>query len=270
MAAPVEVKRKRGRPKRVPLSSDPLPSQKRKPRLKRNGKRKVTKSKQHCEVEEPSVFFPAPSPEPCSPSPPTPQQLPSPSQQIQPLSSPQAPSSLPPPAPTPPPSPLPSSPPLLEESNEVSTDGNKEDESEENSEDEVKVKKKVKKKSTIFDEVKLEYTVLNTEESPERPKRIRRRDKKSRELAAMSKPESYDCTVCGRKFKEKSHLATHARAHIDIRNFKCNECGGLFKTKANLFFHMKTHSDAPFTCEKCSKTYPERKILKRHIRVVHG
>ncbi|XP_075224471.1 uncharacterized protein LOC142326139 isoform X2 [Lycorma delicatula] len=130
--------------------------------------------------------------------------------------------------------------------------------------------KKEKKKPSIFDEVKMDYTVLNNNEPKEKPKRIRKRDKKSREIATLSKPESFDCIECGRKFKEKSHLATHARAHIDIRNFKCNKCGSLFKTKTNLFFHMKTHSDAPFTCEKCNKTYRERRILMRHIRVVHS
>lgn len=84
-----------------------------------------------------------------------------------------------------------------------------------------------------------------------------------------TKPDSFDCTVCGKKFREKSHLATHSRAHVEIRNFKCNECGGLFKTKTNLFFHMKTHEEAPFICDRCNKTFPERKILMRHKRVVH-
>ncbi|KAG8308446.1 hypothetical protein J6590_002533 [Homalodisca vitripennis] len=94
--------------------------------------------------------------------------------------------------------------------------------------------------------------------------------KKDNKHEKMVKPESYDCTVCNKKFRLKSHLATHSRAHVNIRKFKCNECGNLYKTKANLYFHMKTHEEAPFFCEKCNKTFPERKILTRHIRVVHS
>lgn len=83
------------------------------------------------------------------------------------------------------------------------------------------------------------------------------------------KPILFDCTVCGKQFREKSHLATHSRAHVDIRSFKCNECGNSFKTKTNLLFHMKTHEEAPYICKKCNKTFPERKVLMRHMRVVH-
>lgn len=85
----------------------------------------------------------------------------------------------------------------------------------------------------------------------------------------VSKRDYFVCTVCNKTFKEKSHLATHARAHNDTRNFKCNECGSTFKTKPNLYFHLKTHEEAPFVCEKCNKIFPERKMLVRHIRVVH-
>lgn len=128
---------------------------------------------------------------------------------------------------------------------------------------------KERNKPSIFEVAKMDFTILNDIEVKEKPKRIRKRDKKSRELAALSKPESFECVECGRKFKEKSHLATHSRAHINVRNFKCNRCGKLFKTKTSLFFHMKTHSDTPFTCEKCNKTYQERRMLMRHIRIVH-
>ncbi|XP_073992494.1 uncharacterized protein [Rhodnius prolixus] len=82
--------------------------------------------------------------------------------------------------------------------------------------------------------------------------------------------EQYECKECGKTYREKSHLATHSRAHINVRNFCCEVCGQRFKTKANLYFHSQTHSDTPFTCTECNKTFQERRILKRHIRVVHS
>ena len=97
----------------------------------------------------------------------------------------------------------------------------------------------------------------------------KKKRKKKRNQPFQERSELYECADCGRKYREKSHLATHTRAHIDIRNFKCNTCGLLFKTQTNLFFHMKTHSEVPFTCDKCNKTFSERKMLKRHMRVVH-
>ncbi|CAH1404192.1 unnamed protein product [Nezara viridula] len=80
----------------------------------------------------------------------------------------------------------------------------------------------------------------------------------------------YECADCGKVFREKSHLATHSRAHINIRKFKCSLCDLSFKTKTNLSFHFRTHSDVPFTCKECNKTYSERKTLNRHIRIVHS
>lgn len=94
-------------------------------------------------------------------------------------------------------------------------------------------------------------------------------NEESDQMEDKLKPISFDCTVCGKQFREKSHLATHSRAHVDIRNFKCNECGNSYKTKTNLLFHMKTHEEAPYICKKCDKTFPERKVLMRHTRVVH-
>lgn len=94
-------------------------------------------------------------------------------------------------------------------------------------------------------------------------------NEESDQMEEKLKPISFDCTVCGKQFREKSHLATHSRAHVDIRNFKCNECGNSYKTKTNLLFHMKTHEEAPYICTKCDKIFPERKVLMRHTRVVH-
>ncbi|XP_054269001.1 oocyte zinc finger protein XlCOF6-like [Macrosteles quadrilineatus] len=96
-----------------------------------------------------------------------------------------------------------------------------------------------------------------------------RKDGRSKKKIKPLKPSSYDCTVCGKRFREKSHLATHARAHNEVRNFRCNQCGVMFKTKTNLFFHMKTH-EAPFTCTKCDKTFGLKKMFTRHMRVVHS
>ncbi|XP_014279612.1 oocyte zinc finger protein XlCOF6 [Halyomorpha halys] len=107
-----------------------------------------------------------------------------------------------------------------------------------------------------FHEAEKRYTGSNTQE----------RNKNS-----YNKLEGrYECADCGKVFREKSHLATHSRAHINIRNFKCSLCDLSFKTKTNLSFHFRTHSDVPFTCKECDKTYSERKTLNRHIRIVHS
>ncbi|KAK9505215.1 hypothetical protein O3M35_009312 [Rhynocoris fuscipes] len=116
--------------------------------------------------------------------------------------------------------------------------------------------------------------VTTNVEKPESP--VEEKKKVSHELQKVKSDKTFigekqhKCDVCGKCFREKSHLVTHSRAHVDIRNFSCEVCGQRFKTKSNLYFHSQTHSEAPFTCTECNKTYAERKILKRHMRVVHS
>ncbi|XP_063222108.1 gastrula zinc finger protein XlCGF26.1-like [Bacillus rossius redtenbacheri] len=86
----------------------------------------------------------------------------------------------------------------------------------------------------------------------------------------IKESKNHICEICAAAFMQRSHLATHMRRHNTERRFKCHECGSFFKTKSSVYFHMKCHLEAPFVCKICSKEYPERKKLMRHVRIIHA
>ncbi|XP_034249264.1 uncharacterized protein LOC117650080 [Thrips palmi] len=77
------------------------------------------------------------------------------------------------------------------------------------------------------------------------------------------------CPTCGKRFKNKKTLSTHAKCHAD-RQFKCGTCGKQFARKVHYDGHMRTHSaDRPYSCTVCNRTYRERKHRADHMRRVH-
>ncbi|XP_061750984.1 zinc finger protein 771-like isoform X1 [Nerophis ophidion] len=74
------------------------------------------------------------------------------------------------------------------------------------------------------------------------------------------------CSVCGKKFARKSHLAEHAGTHTGEKTFSCQVCGKRFSLKTYLKRHMTMHAgENPFHCSVCSKPFFSRLGLTRHI-----
>ncbi|XP_061880655.1 zinc finger protein 771-like isoform X3 [Entelurus aequoreus] len=74
------------------------------------------------------------------------------------------------------------------------------------------------------------------------------------------------CSVCGKKFARKSHLAEHMGTHTGEKTFSCQVCGKSFSLKTYLTRHMIMHAgENPFNCSVCSKPFFSRLGLTRHI-----
>ena len=76
----------------------------------------------------------------------------------------------------------------------------------------------------------------------------------------------YQCAVCNKSFKEKSHLVAHLSTHSEEKPFQCTRCHKCFRLKSNLERHMFTHSDVKrYKCTDCGRAFRSRKGHSEHV-----
>ncbi|NWV81313.1 ZN397 protein, partial [Dasyornis broadbenti] len=51
----------------------------------------------------------------------------------------------------------------------------------------------------------------------------------------------YECTECGKTFRQSSSLVTHMRTHTGERPYKCPVCGKGFSQSSALTTHRRIH-----------------------------
>uniref|UniRef100_A0A3B5QC77 C2H2-type domain-containing protein n=1 Tax=Xiphophorus maculatus TaxID=8083 RepID=A0A3B5QC77_XIPMA len=87
-------------------------------------------------------------------------------------------------------------------------------------------------------------------------------------------PSSFPCTACGKTFRFRSLLASHALVHGDVRPFACDFCSRSFRRLSHLKRHRRAvHADGArppqsFVCHICGKDKKCRSQLARHV-VIH-
>ena len=117
-------------------------------------------------------------------------------------------------------------------------------------------------------------------------------------LSMEDENAQYDCDMCEKRYKHKSHLNRHIksthenvryncdqcdksystktdlRCHIQIVHekvrYKCEECDLSLINKRNLYVHVKAvHQKFRYNCDKCEKTFSTQEYLKTHIKSAH-
>lgn len=75
-----------------------------------------------------------------------------------------------------------------------------------------------------------------------------------------------DCSLCGKHLEETESLKFHLKLHRET-SFCCRVCGQSFTLRGNLRIHMMIHSgERPYTCTVCGKSFGRRATLVRHVR----
>ncbi|XP_028414748.1 zinc finger protein 184-like [Dendronephthya gigantea] len=90
----------------------------------------------------------------------------------------------------------------------------------------------------------------------------------SQEVKLIGSPESKQCPICHKIFKDPSTQRRHFRIHSDERPFHCDICSKSFRRKDNLKEHLLCHSEEkPFSCDHCGKSLSRRSSLTNHMNV---
>lgn len=78
---------------------------------------------------------------------------------------------------------------------------------------------------------------------------------------------SKKCEMCGKTYANSKCLKNHIQAvHSKLRPYVCSVCGHASARKAMLQMHFRQHTgDKPFSCDICEYKTGDHNTLRRHI-----
>ena len=77
------------------------------------------------------------------------------------------------------------------------------------------------------------------------------------------------CKICQIEFSTKQTFKRHVLDIHERSVFMCKLCAATFHSKHANRMHRITHHECNFKCEKCERTFKEKKTLNRHVRQNH-
>lgn len=79
----------------------------------------------------------------------------------------------------------------------------------------------------------------------------------------------YECTWCGKSFRQSYDLVVHQKTHMGEKPNECNQCGKSFIQSSKLIRHQWTHTgEKPYTCRECGKSFRWNSNLLVH-QIIH-
>ena len=75
----------------------------------------------------------------------------------------------------------------------------------------------------------------------------------------------YPCSLCERRYTQKSHLDQHMQLHTGQLRFKCGYCQRGFNHSSAYKDHVSAHEGRKCHCEFCSKAFISKAGMDKHI-----
>ena len=93
-------------------------------------------------------------------------------------------------------------------------------------------------------------------------------ERKYEECLSNKTNSTFKCSNCDAKFGKKNDLQKHRKSeHPRKETFQCDGCEYMFDEKWKLNAHRKNHK--MYQCEQCDKSFKQKDIKEKHIRIVH-
>ena len=91
------------------------------------------------------------------------------------------------------------------------------------------------------------------------------------DMTCKTGKKAFNCSECGKTFRQKCDLTAHMRIHTGEKPFSCSECCKRFHHKRDLTVHMRIHTgEKPFSCSECGKRFTKKSSLTLHMRIHTG
>ncbi|XP_071963143.1 insulinoma-associated protein 1a-like [Antedon mediterranea] len=80
---------------------------------------------------------------------------------------------------------------------------------------------------------------------------------------------TYDCNMCGKKFRRQGYLRKHMQQHGESVNHPCQYCGRIFDSLTSREKHLLTHLSPPHevVCKICGGVFLDKNSLEQHVKM---
>lgn len=119
------------------------------------------------------------------------------------------------------------------------------------------------------------HMLTHTDEKPHEcnlcEKKFSRPDYLLKHIQSIHSEKVHKCDQCSNAYGNKESLLRHiGKKHNKDPSISCDMCEKKFTSKIYLDKHKLLHTDNLYACKHCSETFPEKELLRAHMKENHA